>query len=279
MRYFYLIAAAALFMHAGIALGQKMPESTKGPSVAPTAIVGNPNDYAGKERCRSCHKPKYREYEKTAHAKVSVPGKDYVSGCEVCHGPGKAHADAIEAAEGDEGKEKQALQEHPIFSFAVNAKISTALQQSPIFQFRSNSKENAARCLSCHVSSKQQDFFEHSAHVAHGMSCDQCHTSHLVIEVKDQSKGELSSPQGHFFQVPQLPDKVRWLHSSLLKQSEPACTLSCAACAIYMCSTLARPRSRRRSSSTRHSITANACTATSACVLSKSRPNTTRPQT
>jgi predicted CXXCH cytochrome family protein len=227
LRYFHLLAAAALFMHAGIALGQKMPESTKGPSVAPTVVLGNPSDYAGIERCRSCHKPEYREYQKTAHAKVSVPGKDYVSGCEVCHGPGKAHADAIESAEGDEGKEKRALEEHPIFSFAVNAKISTALQQSPIFHFRSNSKENAARCLLCHVSSKQQEFFEHSAHVAHGMSCDQCHTSHLVTEVKDQSKGDLSYPQGHFFQVPQLPDEVRWLHSSLLKQSEPALCFSC----------------------------------------------------
>ncbi len=48
-------------------------------------------------RCRSCHKAEYKEYEKTAHAKVSVSGKDYISGCEVCHGPGKAHADAIEA--------------------------------------------------------------------------------------------------------------------------------------------------------------------------------------
>src|SRR6476661_3290244 len=65
LRYFHLLAAAALFMHAGIALGQKMPESTKGPSVAPTVVLGNPSDYAGIERCRSCHKPEYREYQKT----------------------------------------------------------------------------------------------------------------------------------------------------------------------------------------------------------------------
>ena len=211
------------------ALSQKLPESTQGPSVAPTFILGNEKDYAGIDRCRSCHKPEYREYEKTAHSKVSVPGKQYISGCEVCHGPGKAHADAIEAAEGDEGKTKRALEDHPIFSFSVNAKITAALQQFPIFHFRSNSKENAARCLLCHVSSKQQEFFEHSTHVAHGMSCDQCHTSHLVTEVKDQSKGELSSPQGHFFQTPQLPDEVRWLHSSLLKESEPRLCFNCHA--------------------------------------------------
>lgn len=206
---------------------QKLPEANQGPSVAPSFIVGNPNDYAGIDRCRSCHKPEFRMYEKTAHAKVTVPGKSYISGCEVCHGPGKAHSDAIEAAEGDEGKTQRALSEHPIFSFSVNEKITEALKQFPIFHFRSNSKENAARCLFCHVSSKQQEFFEHSAHVAHGMSCDQCHTSHLVTEVKDQSKGPLYSPQAHFYQVPQLPDEVRWLHSSLLKESEPKLCFGC----------------------------------------------------
>ncbi len=209
------------------ALAQKMPESAQGTSVSATFLEGNPSDYAGAERCRSCHKPEYREYEKTPHAKLSAPGKGYISGCEVCHGPGKPHSDAIEAAEGDEGKTAQALEEHPIFSFAVNQKISSALKQFPIFHFRSDSKENASHCLLCHVSSKQQEFFEHSAHVSHGLSCDQCHTAHLVEQVKDQSKGDLTYPQGYFFQVPQLPDEVRWLHNSLLKQSEPALCFTC----------------------------------------------------
>jgi hypothetical protein len=44
---------------------QKLPEASQGPSVAPTFILGNAADYAGIDRCRSCHKPEYREYEKT----------------------------------------------------------------------------------------------------------------------------------------------------------------------------------------------------------------------
>jgi len=224
---FKLIPGSLLLLLCGYAFAQKLPESGQGPSVAPSFILGNADDYAGIDRCRSCHKPEYREYEKTAHARVSVPGKSFISGCEVCHGPGKSHADAIEAAEGDEGKTKRALEEHPIFSFAVNTKITAALQKFPIFHFRSTSKENVAHCMLCHVSSKQQEFFEHSAHVAHGLSCDQCHTSHLVTEVKDQSKGDSQYPQGHFYQVPQLPDEVRWLHSSLLKQSEPTLCFNC----------------------------------------------------
>jgi hypothetical protein len=126
---------------------QKMPESAQGPSVSSKFLEGNPADYAGTQRCRSCHKPEFREYEKTVHASANVPGKSYISGCEVCHGPGKAHADAIEAAEGDEGKTATALAEHPIFSFSVNAKISAALKQSPIFRYRSDAKENASHCV------------------------------------------------------------------------------------------------------------------------------------
>lgn len=223
----FILLASFLCLHTDGVFAQKVPGATQGPSVAPSFILGNENDYAGIDRCRACHKPEYREYEKTAHSKVAVPGKSYISGCEVCHGPGKAHSDAIEAAEGDEGKTQRALSEHPIFSFKVNEKITEALKQFPIFHFRSNSKENAARCLFCHVSSKQQEYFEHSTHVAHGMSCDQCHTSHLVAEVKDQSKGPLSSPQAHFYEVPQLPDEVRWLHGSLLKESEPKLCFGC----------------------------------------------------
>lgn len=206
---------------------QKLPESAEGPSVAATFIEGRPQDYTGKERCRSCHKPEYREYELTPHAGLSVPGKSYISGCEVCHGPGKAHSDALEAAEGEEGKTLQALKEHPIFSFSVNQRITAALKQFPIFHFRSNAKENAAHCLLCHISSKRQEFFEHSTHVAHGLSCDQCHTSHLVEEVKDLSKGNLRNPQSYFFEVPRLPDEVRWLHNSLLKEPEPELCFTC----------------------------------------------------
>jgi len=206
---------------------QKLPASFQGPSVASKFFEGNPAEYTGADRCRSCHKPEFKQYEKTPHAKLTVPGKAYISGCEVCHGAGKAHSDAVEAAEGDEGKTARALQEHPIFSFSVNAKVSAALKQAPIFHFRSNSKENAAHCLLCHISSKQQEFFEHSAHVAHGMSCNQCHAAHLVAEVKDQSKGDLSYPQGYFFQVPQLRDDTRWVHNSLLKQPEPGLCFSC----------------------------------------------------
>jgi predicted CXXCH cytochrome family protein len=130
-----------------------------------------------------------------------------VTGCETCHGPGKAHAEAQQAAAGDPAKEM------------AGAKL--------IFSFHASPKENAERCMTCHVTSQKQEGFTHSQHAVAGVSCNECHAAHLVKEVKDQGKGRLSLAQAAFFQVPQLPETVRWLHSSLLKESEPGLCFSC----------------------------------------------------
>lgn len=190
---------------------QKRPESTQGPSVAsrPPEFSAPASDFAGPERCRDCHKSEAVQYAKTSHAKLVFPGKDYIVGCETCHGPSKAHADAIQAAHGDDAATAKALKDFPLFSF------------------RGAPEENAARCLSCHVTSKQQDFFAHSEHAGRGLSCNQCHSAHLVDAVKDSSKGSLTYPQAYFFQLPRLADDTRWLHNSLLKQAEPSLCFSC----------------------------------------------------
>jgi predicted CXXCH cytochrome family protein len=203
--------ALAFVCAASGSFAQKRPEATQGPSVTSRAPeFGAPaSEFAGPERCVSCHKEVAFEYGKTSHSKLVFPGKDYIQGCETCHGPSKAHADAIQAAHGDDAATAKALTDHPIFSY------------------RGSAAENAARCLTCHTTSKQQEFFGHSEHAGHGISCNQCHAAHLVDEVKDRSKGDLSYPQGYFFQLPRIADQTRWLHNSLLKQSEPALCFTC----------------------------------------------------
>ena len=100
-------------------LAQKRPEAAQGPSVAsrPPDFDAPANEFAGPEQCQSCHKEETVEYEKTSHSKLVFPGKDYIHGCETCHGPAKAHADAIQAAHGDDADVAKALKEHPIFAF------------------------------------------------------------------------------------------------------------------------------------------------------------------
>ncbi len=190
---------------------QKQTEALQGPSVASRVPAFNEpaSAFAGPDGCRDCHKAEAQEYAMTGHAKLVFPGKDYIRGCETCHGPAKAHATAIQAAHGDD---------------AATAK---ALKDFPLFAFRGAADENAARCLTCHNTSKQQELFAHSEHSAHGLSCNQCHSAHLVDAVKDLSKGDLSYPQAYFFQVPHVGDETRWLHNSLLKKAEPALCYTC----------------------------------------------------
>ena len=115
--------------------------------------------------------------------------------------------DAEQAAHGDEAK--------------------TALANKLIFSFQGSAKENSDRCMTCHVTGKLQQGFNHSEHAAQGVSCNTCHAPHLVNEVKDQSKGGLSTPQAQFFQIMSQPDEDRWLRNSLLKSPEPQLCYAC----------------------------------------------------
>jgi predicted CXXCH cytochrome family protein len=138
---------------------------------------------------------------------TAAAGSPMVTGCETCHGPGKAHADAEQNAAGDAAKE------------AAGSKL--------IFSFHANPKENSERCMICHNTSKQQELFPHSQHQEAGVSCNECHTLHLVIETKNQNRRSLSSAQASFFQAPQLRDSVRWSQNSMLTQSEPDLCFKC----------------------------------------------------
>ena len=143
-----LFIACCILCVTSATFAQKRPESVarpvgreQGPDFDAPASA-----FAGPEQCRDCHKEETVEYDKTSHSKLVFPGKDYIKGCETCHGPAKAHADAVQAAHGDDAEIAKAMKEHPIFAF------------------KGTPAENAARCLNCHVSSKQQELFEHSEH-------------------------------------------------------------------------------------------------------------------
>ena len=51
------------------------------------------DDYVGSDACKDCHEDQFKAFSHTSHARLasisSWNGK--VTGCEACHGPGKAH--------------------------------------------------------------------------------------------------------------------------------------------------------------------------------------------
>jgi predicted CXXCH cytochrome family protein len=203
-----LILIVGLLTSARIVYTQRNLGPATGPSVAfDAAASGSSPDLVGNDACRSCHRPEFVQFNKTSHARLKSTSATAVMTCESCHGPGKAHVEGQQAARGDEAK--------------------TLAANKLIFAFRANPKDNAERCLGCHKSSKQQDAFLHSGHMAAGVSCSNCHSSHLVNEVKDQSRGDVQLPQPQFFQVPQRADEVQWLEGSLMKMSQPDLCYTC----------------------------------------------------
>ena len=112
-------------------------------SAAQTQTAAN---YAGEETCLTCHDQ--QSYKGTAHALVTsdrAPAATH--GCESCHGPGKAHADA--------GGDKSKIQQ-----------ISAMTPQ-----------QSSEVCASCHDRSKHA-LWSGSQHDQRGVGCVSCHSVH-----------------------------------------------------------------------------------------------------
>jgi predicted CXXCH cytochrome family protein len=207
MRLFQLSILLSLSL-AATALAQTRPAATEPPSVTAAHIAPAPGGgYVGAERCRSCHGAESIEYAKTPHASLTPAHPDSVTGCDLCHGPGKAHSDAEEAAKGDDAK--------------------TAAAAKLIFNFHGNPKQNSERCMQCHQSSRSQQQFAHSEHAMHGVGCNDCHATHLVEAARSPKQTVMGSAQENFFSVPKLGEENRWLHGSLLKKSQPELCYEC----------------------------------------------------
>jgi nitrate/TMAO reductase-like tetraheme cytochrome c subunit len=66
----------------------------------------------GTELCSACHSNEAQQFAKTVHAKAAPSSAAYGTGCESCHGPGKAHVEAMSAGNTEAGKKL-------IFSFSA----------------------------------------------------------------------------------------------------------------------------------------------------------------
>lgn len=204
-----LFTVGILLSSIGSLVAQTRPASDSPASVSARAIARQDGgQYVGAERCRSCHKAEFVEFGKTAHANLKQTATS-VTGCESCHGPGGPHVEGEEAAHGDEAK--------------------TAAAAKLIFSFHSNAKKNSERCLACHLTSKDQARFDHSAHMLNGVSCSDCHATHLVGASDSPKATAVQDAQAKFFSVPALPEENRWLHNSLLKKSQPELCYQCHA--------------------------------------------------
>src|ERR1700682_1394505 len=146
---FWTVRISAAVLVAGCVMAAvARPAAQRQPSTheAPSATVDlaaqlAEKGYVGEDSCRSCHKAEATEFHKTPHAKLADTRSSQSMNCESCHGAGQAHADAEEAAHGDDA--------------------NTAAANLLIFAFRGTVQANIARCLTCHISASGQQAFAH----------------------------------------------------------------------------------------------------------------------
>jgi predicted CXXCH cytochrome family protein len=201
MRLFLIFLPLAI---PGLLLGQKYPSAKEAPAVSWTLPKGAKAEaYIGSQTCAVCHAEHQQEFGKTIHAVAAPASAAFGTGCESCHGPGKAHAEAMPDALGSPDK--------------------VAAAKKLIYGFHGSTKDNAARCLTCHNSSMDQRAFERSEHKMNGLTCSECHASHLVNATTKPGR----SAQAKFFSVPELKEEKRWLSESLLRQKQPDLCFTC----------------------------------------------------
>ncbi|HEU0253479.1 MAG TPA: multiheme c-type cytochrome, partial [Pyrinomonadaceae bacterium] len=115
-----------------------------------------PEDYIGSDACKDCHEDQFKAFSHTSHAQLTKISswKNKLTGCESCHGPGKAHAE-----EGDPAK---------IISFKTKS-----------------SKEISETCLGCHAGREEHNNFRRGEHWRNDIGCTDCHSSHTRETAKN----------------------------------------------------------------------------------------------
>ena len=69
-------------------------KSSQSAAISPAELANyQSQDYVGSEACQACHEDQFKYFSHTSHAKlVKISSwKNKVTGCESCHGPGRAH--------------------------------------------------------------------------------------------------------------------------------------------------------------------------------------------
>ncbi len=108
--------------------------------------------YAGSDACLSCHEKQAALMKKSPHWKKAVPGSPINGeGCESCHGPGAAHAEAG----GGKG----------VGGLTTFGKGESAERKSAV-------------CLKCHENSTQLAMWDSGVHKKQDVACSDCHTLH-----------------------------------------------------------------------------------------------------
>ncbi|HZT59984.1 MAG TPA: DmsE family decaheme c-type cytochrome [Pyrinomonadaceae bacterium] len=173
----------------------------------PVAQSNNPADYVGADTCSTCHEDQTKNFSHTAHAKLAndKSWKGKVTGCESCHGPGKAHVELMSEAVGN-GTDPKTIADKKIHSFAGD---------SP--------KEASQTCLACHAGRDEHSNYIRGEHWRNDVGCTDCHSAH-----GGGPKGG-NDAASNVFVSPANAEKPGDANLKMLRESEPQLCLKCHA--------------------------------------------------
>ena len=173
------------------------PNSSQSAAITPAELAqynqsqNKSGDYIGSDACKDCHEDQFKAFSHTSHAQLTklASWNSKVTGCESCHGPGKAHAE-----EGDPKK---------IISFK-----------------NKSSKEISETCLACHSGREEHNNFRRGEHWRNDIGCIDCHSAH-------SREGGRQLATSNVFVSSSNAQKPGFSTIKLLKTSEPQLCLSC----------------------------------------------------
>ena len=122
--------------------------------LGPRVSLSQSPSYAGGEVCQQCHAEQWEAFQKSPHGRAAMDSAVVAErvGCESCHGPGSAHAEA--------GGDKT----QPGFATIRNFKKLSPADASAV-------------CAGCHQAG-EQFYWRHSDHARGGVGCLDCHSIH-----------------------------------------------------------------------------------------------------
>jgi DmsE family decaheme c-type cytochrome len=155
------LAALAVLL---VAVQACSPQPKTPRAATPTPMQAPAGAYAGAETCKGCHEDAHTNFAQTKMGRLFLkqPRNDAERlGCENCHGPGKAHADAG----GGKGKDAK------IISFAKHDPTPVAVRNQ--------------MCVACHQQGEHL-FWMGSPHESANVACTSCHVVMTSVSPKSQ---------------------------------------------------------------------------------------------